>query len=80
MSKYDQLSEHLLTVKGDAVTMTFAQVGKLVDELPKSALLHRAWWSNETDIHGHVQARAWLRSGFSAEPDMRSKTVVFRRT
>jgi hypothetical protein len=45
--------------------MSFAEIAALLGEpLPRSALEHRAWWSNQTDTSNRPQAAAWVEAGF----------------
>lgn len=78
---YPPLHVHLMRVRGEEVTMTFGEIGRVLGKtLPLSAYKHRAWWGNEdpqkTVMPGQ---RAWLLAGFKAYPDMRSRRVTFRR-
>jgi hypothetical protein len=59
--KYEPLSRHLRTAPRP-VSMTFAEISRLVGGLPPSAYRYREWWAND---HGgrHVQAHAWLEFG-----------------
>ncbi|PWG03534.1 DUF7662 domain-containing protein [Sphingosinicella humi] len=79
MSKYDPLRDHLAELGKETLTMTFSEVGRCVGGLPKSSEIHRAWWANEANPHGHVQARAWMDAGYAAEPDMARRRVTFRK-
>lgn len=60
--KYESLGDHLRRC-GTRVRLSFSEIDQLVGALPISASTHRAWWANERG-RGHVQARAWLDSGF----------------
>jgi hypothetical protein len=74
--KYDPLRDHLAGQAADAVTMTFAEVEKLVGRLPDSARLHRAWWANGTND----EARAWRDAGWRVQSvDQAAGEVVFVR-
>ena len=79
MSQYDALEDHLRANTTDSVTMTLAQLGAIV-KLPAAAKRHAFWWSNEdmkTTVH--AQSRAWQAAGYEAHPNLRGKTVTFRR-
>jgi hypothetical protein len=61
--KYGPLRTHLAGQAGSRVQMSFAQIENLVGRLPDSARLHRAWWSNGSN----VGARAWPVSGWRVD-------------
>ncbi len=69
MAKYDPLKQYLLNLPPDKndITLTFDQIGKIIiRNLPQSAYIHRAWWSNEA--HGiHVSAHAWMDAGWRVD-------------
>ncbi len=78
MGKYDALRDHLtgLVARVEAVTMSFADVEKLVGELPQSARLHRTWWANNS----HGQAMAWRAADWHvASVNQDVERVVFVR-
>jgi hypothetical protein len=65
MSNYDPLREYLLFSGKMAVTMTFAEIERVLGRpLPVSARKRSAWWSNNSQ--GHVQADAWLNASYKA--------------
>ena len=74
--KYLPLQDHLKADGRDTVTMTFAQIAKLVGPLPKSASLHRAWWGNH---EGNSQAIGWMGARYLAKPTPAHRSVAFRR-
>jgi hypothetical protein len=78
MSVYAPLHERLANAGADPVTLTFAEIERLLGrKLPASAYddrVKRQWWAN-TDTH--VQARAWLRAGRKARLDARENRVTF---
>jgi len=74
--KYEPLSRHLRTAPRP-VSMTFAEISRLVGGLPPSAYRYREWWAND---HGgrHVQAHAWLEFGRRvAAVDLERQVVRF---
>jgi transcriptional regulator with XRE-family HTH domain len=75
-AKYAPLLEYLRKKDDSQVTMRYDEISKLVGGLPKSASLHRAWWSNH---EGNSQAQGWMPARYLAEPDMSRRSVVFRR-
>ena len=78
MPKYEPLANHLRAHRGDACRLHFADIERIIGSaLPRSAREHRAWWGNDRT---HVQASAWMRAGFRAEPArVHIEPVVFRR-
>ena len=70
MAKYDPLKEYLLSLPKDKyeITLSFEQVEKIIEEeMPHSAYVHRAWWSNEEN-GVHVVAHAWMDAGWRVDP------------
>jgi hypothetical protein len=70
--KYEPLSRHLRTAP-HPVSMTFAEIARLVGDLPPSAYVHPAWWANS---RSHVEALAWLEVGRQVESVDLQRTVV----
>jgi hypothetical protein len=81
MAKYDPLERFLAAQPGQDTTLAFAQIEQVIGApLPPSARTYPMWWSNETGRERHVQAEAWLRSGWRVdEVQFREETVTFRR-
>ena len=79
MKKYEPLTEYLLSLGTENVSMMFAEIAKVIDnDLPQSALKHRAWWSNNPS--NSVITDAWLRAGYkTACVDMEGRKLVFRK-
>ena len=79
MGKYDRLGAHLRAQPGDAVTMSFSEIERVIGaKLPPRAQFHRAWWSNSPS--NNVMTKAWLDAGFrSARVDMAGRKLVFER-
>ncbi len=64
-SRYAPLADFLQNTPGstDRIQMTFEDIeGIIEDELPASARLHRAWWSN--DATPYRQSNSWLDVGW----------------
>lgn len=78
MSKYGPLGEFLQRQHATEISMTFAEVERMIGaELPVSALQYQPWWANDPT---HVQGKVWLDAGFRTEQvDLGSRKVVFRR-
>lgn len=75
-SKYEPLYQHLRRSGKDALTLTFAEIERLVGGLPGSAS-GRAWWSNRQNA---LQAGAWMEAGYHVvELDTGRKRVTFRK-
>ena len=69
MAKYTPLKLFLagLPASQKEITLTFSRIEEILgDKLPKSASLHRAWWSNEIDGQ-HVEAQSWLDAGWRVD-------------
>jgi hypothetical protein len=59
MSKYSPLGEFLKDQSAAQVPMTFKEIERLTGhKLPASALLYRAWWSNNP--RNSVVTQVWL--------------------
>ena len=78
MSKYEPLADYLRAHGGDACSLSFLDIERIIGcSLPASAREHRSWWGNDRT---HTQARAWMQAGFGADPaPRRIEPVVFRR-
>jgi hypothetical protein len=78
MSKYEPLGEYLKKQGKDLVTLTFAEIERIIGaKLPASAK-YRAWWSNN-DFNS-VMTKVWLDAGYESEQvDMAKRKLVFRR-
>ena len=78
MSKYENLGEFLKSQKNSAISMTFAEVERVIGhKLPRSAR-YPAWWSNNPS--NNVMTKIWLEAGFKTEQvDIEGRKLVFRR-
>lgn len=75
-SKYAPLHQHLRKSGKDELTLTFAEIERLVGALPDSAT-ERGWWSNRKNA---LQAGAWMEAGYHvAELDTAKKRATFRK-
>jgi hypothetical protein len=61
VTAYDALQEHLRSSPDHELTMSFAEVEKLVGPLPPSARRPGAWWIN--DPERNARASVWLLGG-----------------
>jgi hypothetical protein len=76
MGKYDPLRDYLASNEAGDVTMTFAEVERLVGPLPASARLRRSWWANDAK----VEAQAWRAADRRVRSvDLAAERVVFDR-
>jgi hypothetical protein len=70
MKKYSNLKFHLEEVGTSHVTMTFAEMSKILGfPLPSSAGKFKNWWSNTRS----GQSSAWQEAGYKAD----AKSLVF---
>lgn len=66
-AKYAPLIEYLKRQSGDRVTLSFAEVERILGSaLPKSARMHSAWWANESE-GTHTWAHGWIKAGWLKE-------------
>jgi hypothetical protein len=79
MGKYEPLAEFLRTQRTNEVSISFADIERIVGaKLPPTAQRHRAWWSNNPS--NSVMTKAWLDAGFRSEQvDLAAGRLVFRR-
>jgi hypothetical protein len=79
LGKYEPLGQFLRKQKGKVVTLTFAELERVIRaKLPKSSKTHRAWWSNNPD--NNVMTREWLAAGYATEDvDIAGEQLTFRR-
>jgi hypothetical protein len=80
MAQYAPLAAYLegLPDSQSEVSMTFAQVGRIVGGLPPTAYRLRQWWANDSK----VEARAWRSAGWHVAErgvDLNAQTVRFAR-
>jgi hypothetical protein len=78
MGKYSPLADFLLAQQRDEISITFAEIERIIGSpLPRSHR-YRAWWSNNS--FNSVMTKVWLDAGFqSAEVDMKRRKLVFRK-
>lgn len=79
MSVYAPLRKFLAAERQPEVHLGFRDVERLLGrELPKTAKINPAWWSNNPNRH--TQALAWLEAGFLVESlDLAEQRVSFVR-
>jgi hypothetical protein len=80
MATYKPLEDFLGSQEKETVTLSFADIEKIVGRpLPQSAYRWDWWWKDEdTSTTRHVQSKAWTRQGFSAHVDRTRHVVEFR--
>ena len=78
-SKYQPLLAYLQAQRGSHVSMSFAEIERVLGtKLPPSARSRRAWWSNNPT--SNARTKAWLEAGFHSEQvDLEDRKLVFRR-
>ncbi len=77
-SKYASLKEWLISQGTERVEMTFAKIGEIVGDLPKSAFEYPAWWANQKGQF--PQSKAWREAGYRVDMlDLNGKRVRFVR-
>lgn len=79
MSKYNALGDFLRGQTAQEVPVSFREIERVIrGKLPKSAYIHRPWWSNNPT--NSAMTKVWLEAGFRTERvDMIGKKLVFRR-
>lgn len=76
MSRYAQLTHHLLANPNAQFILSFDELDKVVlGGLPASARQYHAWWANNAASQPH--ARYWLDAGLRASPNFKNGFVVF---
>lgn len=76
MSRYSQLTEHLLSNPNAQFILSFDELDKVVfGGLPASARQYPAWWANNALSQPH--AKYWLNAGLRATPNFKNGFVVF---
>jgi hypothetical protein len=75
MSRYDALTEKLLSSTEPTIILSFEELDSIVGGLPNSANTYGAWWANKRTSQAH--AKAWLDAGRRAQPDFGARHVVF---
>ncbi|BCQ30168.1 HNH endonuclease (plasmid) [Caballeronia sp. NK8] len=82
MSKYAPLGVYLQQATASDLTLTFDQVEQIIGtNLPPSASKHDEWWQNSTPgSDSHVQALAWMTTGWrKLRVDRSARYVTFAR-
>ena len=79
--KYAPLFHHLDVLDARQWPATFRDIESVLGfALPKSARVHRPWWSNQAG-RGHSHAVAWQAAGWrTSAVDLKAETLVFVRS
>jgi hypothetical protein len=78
MGKYEPLGQFLKKQKRNRISMTFAEIEKLIGKPLPASKRNRAFWSNNTD--NNVMTRAWVDAGFeTSEVEPKTGKLVFSR-
>lgn len=76
--KYARLRELLTAIDEAEITLSFAELESMLGfPLPDSAESYPAWWANQTPASG--QSRAWTSAGWRAYPNLKARSVTFRK-
>lgn len=78
MSKYRPLANFLRRQKTGTVTLTFAEIERIVGRLLPKASNASGWWQADAASR-QPQKRIFAEAGIRAVPDMRHERVVFSR-
>ena len=79
-SKYDALAEHLRSLPGKEVTLTFKEIEAILGtKLPDSAYRHRPFWSNAESPWMVQAAHGWRAAGWKVVRGSVVQTVTFRK-
>lgn len=73
---YSRLAQYLAPQSDPQIRLSFSEIEALVGELPKSATIHSAWWSNHAK---NPQAR-WMDVGWKiSEINQSGRQITFRK-
>ncbi len=81
MAKYDALRAELRKRNAATITMSFAEIDRIVPGgLPPSAYTYQAWWDDEKVPVSHVHKIAIHEAGYRVSRyDLPARTVTFTR-
>jgi hypothetical protein len=78
MGKYEPLGQFLSKQKRNRISMTFAEIEKILNAKLPASKTSRAFWSNNPD--NNVMTRVWVDAGFETEDvNPQSSSLVFHR-
>ena len=79
--KYRPLTDYLLKVNSNEITLTYSDIENIIGEkLPNSAYKYNAWWVNYDETHSH--SAGWTNAGFevaNVREILLTHRVVFNR-
>ena len=80
-SKYRNLYRRLCGRRGLVWNASFAEIETVLGfKLPASARRSKAWWGNQGNGNGHVQALAWTAAGWdAANVNLEFESLTFHR-
>ena len=75
MTKYENITKHLIQEGYDTWTATFTEIEDILGfPLPASARRYPSWWSNTW----HGQSKSWMAAGYRARHlDLKNELVNF---
>lgn len=76
MSKYDKLTRFLQRQRTAEVSLSFAEIERIIGGLLPKASQTEDWWTEAAET---PQALAFQASGFQVEASPRLETVLFHR-
>lgn len=78
MGKYEPLGKFLRSQQLERITLSFAEIERILKAKLPASKMHRAWWSNNPD--NNVMTREWLEAGYETEAvDVNAGKLVFRK-
>ena len=80
MAKYEPLRRFLRHRRGDVVTLTYAEIERIIGAILPNAANSSDWWGNEaSQARSRIQCDAWLGAGFVVADVEAGERVWFRR-
>jgi hypothetical protein len=74
--KYAPLYDYLANTDARTLQLTFEEIENILDaSLPSSARRYSVWWNPS----GHSHAKGWANLGWTADPNLKERTVTFRK-
>jgi hypothetical protein len=78
MGKYEPLGQFLKKQKSNRISITFAEIEKILNAKLPASKTSRTFWSNNPD--NNVMTRVWIDAGFETEDvNPQSSSLVFHR-
>ena len=77
--RYAALTDRLGLLERGERRFTLDQIESVLGfELPAKAWMEPEWWANDAGLAYLRHANAWLSAGWNVEPDLDTKSVIFR--